>query len=131
MIRISIEIGFFHPAIVSALTELKADHEKVLKAVNAEISEAMESDDVEQTGVIKGKVEKKKGKVSITASGKLTGVKFDSDSPAGLLARCHWYLQGSLDLFMRVETVTLPASVKRWVSAERFALPVPAPATPA
>lgn len=123
MVKISLEIGKFHPAIMDVLVaELGVDADKVLVAVNTAIREA--------GGEATGEIRAKGGKdsVTITASGKLAGLKFRKDSPAGLLARINWYLTGSSELFCRVEKVTLPHSVLDWLKAKEFAFPAQSPA---
>ena len=114
MIKISLELAQLHPAFISALPAT-VDAELVLAAVNEGIREA----GGESTGVIRSK--NVKDSVSITASGKLEGLKFKKDSPVGFAARINWYLFGAADLFLRVEAVTLPLSVQDWLKSKSFA----------
>ena len=121
MVKISLELAKLHPAFEAALPET-VDGGKVLEAINAAIAEA----GGEQDGSIRSK--NQKDNVIVSASGKLSGLKFKKDSPAGLAARLNWYLFGSAELYLRVETVTLPHSLKDWLEAKAFAK-VSAPAS--
>lgn len=117
MVKLSIVIAAFHPAIISAMPE-GVNVEAVLAGVNEAIAEAMIPS--EAGGNIRAKVGKEH--VTVSASGKLSGVKFPKDSAAALLARVHWYLEGSKELYTRIGTVTLPDSVIGWIKSKRFAL---------
>lgn len=115
MIKISLQIGELHPAITKALEGRNVD--AILAAVNDIVGEATERD-----GEFTGNVRSKEGKkdITVSASGKLSGVKLPKDSPAANLARCHWYLTGSAECYLRVETVSLPLSVLEWVAGKQF-----------
>jgi len=115
MVKISLELAKVHPAFEAALPET-VDGEKVLAAINAAIKEA--------GGEAEGSIRSKNGAkdtITVSASGKLTGLKFKKDSPAGLAARVNWYLFGAAELYTRVETVALPHSVGDWLGAKDFA----------
>lgn len=116
MVKISIQIEALHPAIVSRCVEVGADPVKVLEAVNDAIAAATEPS--ESTGNIRAK--SGKDSVTVSASGKLSGVKFDKESIPGLLARVHWYLEGSRELYTRIQEVQLPSSVMGWLAANKF-----------
>lgn len=115
MIKISLQIGELHPAIVKSLEGRNVD--AILAAVNDIVGEATERD-----GEFTGNVRSKEGKkdITVSASGKLSGVKLPKDSPAAGLARCHWYLAGSAECYLRVETVSLPLSVLEWAAGKQF-----------
>ena len=122
MVKISLELSKLHPAFISALPET-VDGEKVLAAINSAIKEA----GGEQDGNIRSK--NVKDNIVVNASGKLTGLKFKKDSPAGLAARVNWFLFGSAELFTRVDAITLPMSVSDWLKSKDFAkVAAPAPA---
>lgn len=121
MVKISLELSKLHPAFEVALPST-VDGDKVLEAINVAIAEA----GGEQDGSIRAKHQK--DSVVVSASGKLSGLKFKKDSPAGLAARLNWYLFGSAELYLRVETVTLPHSLKDWLESKAFTR-VPAPAS--
>lgn len=115
MVKISLELAKLHPAFVSALPET-VDSEKVLAAINSAIKEA--------GGEAEGSIRSKNGAkdtVKVSASGKLTGLTFKKDSPAGIAARVNWYLFGSAELYVRIEKVALPHSVSDWLGAKDFA----------
>lgn len=117
MVKVSLNIESLHPAIISAMGD-GIDHDKVLAAVNDVVGEATERD-----GEFDGNVRSKSGKkeITISASGKVSGIKLPKDSPAAHLAVIHWYLQGSRNYFVRVEAVELPFSVKEWIGGKQFA----------
>ena len=117
MIKISLQIESFHPAIESALAGRNID--AVLSAVNDVVGDA-----TEVHGAVTGNVRSKENKkeITVSASGKISGVKLPKDSPAAHLARCHWYLSGSKDYYMRIETVALPLSVREWIAGKQFDL---------
>jgi len=119
MVKISLELSKLHPAFVASLPA-EVDGDKVLAAINTAIAEA----GGEQDGNIRSK--NVKDNVVVNASGKLTGLKFKKDSPAGLAARVNWYLFGSAELFTRVDAITLPMSVSDWLKSKDFAK-APAP----
>lgn len=114
MVKISLELAKLHPAFVAALPE-NVDSIKVLESINKAIGEA----GGESEGSIRSK--NVKDAVSITASGKLSGLKFKKDHPAGYAARINWYLFGAAELFTRIETVTLPHLVQDWLKSKNFA----------
>jgi hypothetical protein len=116
MIKISINIEQFHPAIIAALPST-CDSSKLLEAVNEILDEAQKTGEI--GGGIKDTANKKT--VVITASGKLGKMNMSKDSTEGLLARVHWSLERTKEVFCRVETVTLPASVMELAKAKRFA----------
>jgi hypothetical protein len=116
MVSISILIDDLHPAIVASLVEAKRDVTVIQKAVNDLLSEHTAT--AVETGVVKSK-EGKGQVVKITASGKLSGINLPN-TPAALLARVHWYLSGSREIYTRVESVTLPKSVLDWVGGKQF-----------
>lgn len=120
MVKVSIEIEALHPAILAAMPAI-VDSKKVLAAVNDVVGEATERDG-EFDGAVRGKFGKKE--ITVSASGKVTGIKLPKDSPAAHLAVIHWYLQGSRNYFVRVETVELPFSVKEWIAGKQFSLEV-------
>lgn len=115
MIKISLNIGEFHPAIVSALKDRNVN--AILEAVNDVVGEATEVHG-ECSGNVRSKENKKE--ITVSASGKISGVKLPKDSPAAHLARCHWYLSGSADYYLRVDSVKLPLSVIEWVAGKQF-----------
>lgn len=118
MVKISLELAKLHPAFEAALPAT-VDGSKVLAAVNAAITAA--------GGEADGSIRSKNGKDSVTvsASGKLSGLKFKKDSPAGLAARVNWYLFGSAELYLRIDKAELPMSVKDWLESKEFAKEVP------
>ena len=115
MIKISIQIDELHPAIVSALKGRNID--AALSAVNDVVGDATEVHG-EVTGNVRSKENTKE--ITVSASGKISGVKLPKDSPAAHLARCHWYLSGSKDYYMRIETVALPLCVHEWIAGKQF-----------
>lgn len=117
MIKISLQIESFHPAIESTLTGRNID--AVLSAVNDVVGDATEVHG-EVTGNVRSKENKKE--ITVSASGKISGVKLPKDNPAAHLARCHWYLSGSKDYYLRVESVKLPLSVTEWIAGKQFDL---------
>lgn len=119
MIKISIQIESFHSAINRALADLKVDADKVLSAVNDVVGEATERDG-EHSGSVKSKEGKKT--ITVSASGKIMGIQLPKDCPASHLARIQWYLAGSKDYYLRVETIELPLSVREWITAKQFRL---------
>jgi len=117
MIKISLQIESFHPAIESALAGRNID--AILSAVNDVVGDATEVYG-EVTGNVRSKENKKE--ITVSASGKISGVKLPKDNPAAHLARCHWYLSGSKDYYLRVESVKLPLSVTEWIAGKQFDL---------
>ena len=116
MIKISIQIDELHPAIVSALSGRNVD------AILAAVNDVIDVNSPEQTPEFSGNIRTKEGKkqITVSASGKLSGIVLPKESPAAHLARCHWYLSGSKDYYLRVESVSLPLSVREWVAGKQF-----------
>jgi len=116
-----IRISKFHPAIISALTGRHV--ENILAAVNKLYEENDARGDSGQTVKSKGG----KTDVTFTAASKITA-KLPKDRPETNLARVHWYLNSSREYFTKVTEVELPQSVRDWVKAKTFDLPVETPA---
>jgi hypothetical protein len=115
MVKISILISAFHPAILRAIPE-SVCVETLLATVNNVLETAQTSGD--ESGDIKGKVGK--DVITLSVSGKLKGIKLPKDSAEALLARVHWALTATREVYCRVETVTLPDSVSKWVTSKAF-----------
>ncbi len=124
MVKISLEISAFHPAIVSAVGDL-VDVEKLLEVTNAIVNEGVE---LTGDGDTKGNIRTKAGKdtISVSASGSIKGIKLPKNDPAAQLARIHWYLSGSAELYLQVQSIALPLSVREWVHSKQFRLAGPA-----
>lgn len=112
-----IRIAKFHPAIISALAGRNV--ENILAAVNKLYEENDARGDNSQTVKSKGG----KNDVTFTAASKITA-KLPKDRPETNLARVHWYLNSSREYFTKVTEVELPQSVRDWVKAKTFDLPV-------
>jgi hypothetical protein len=118
---VSFRFENLHPALLAAITGLGADSVKVLEAVNAELGELKL--EVEATN----KDSEKADKITFTSKFKAASNK-NTATPALRLARIQRWLCESAELFLRVETVTLPKSIAEWVMAKKFqAAPEPAP----
>jgi len=124
---VSFRFENLHPAIVEAVTGLGADSVKVLEAINAELGELKL--EVEATN----KDSEKGDKITFTSKFKAASNK-NTATPALRLARIQRWLCESAELFLRVETVTLPKTIAEWVMAKKFQMapeqektPEPAP----
>ena len=121
MIKIVSTLNEFHPAIENAIFAANANPTLVLAEVNEVL--AVFDTTAEHTGSIATKTGKKDDMrtVKLSAKGKLP------KSPAGNLARINDYLVMSAELYLRVDSVELPLSVREWIGADRFKLVAPQP----
>lgn len=121
MLKLSLIVGKFHPAIVNAIAALVPENSpvKAVDVVDYILNRCQEVvAEGHKSSETKFKASEKEAKKSnswkVNLSGSVKGINLP-DTAVGLLVRLNTYLEGSREYFCRVETVTVSASIEKYV----------------